>query len=228
MSAAKFLAKAYLAPFVAFMSLLALGELVAKLFDGDVWWVVASPRYWVMPLQTLVCGALLAWLWRVYGLRAPARVGFTVAVAVLVWLIWISPQAFLGFPPRRDGFDPAFFGNSGWPFALNVGLRFVRLVIVVPLLEEIFWRGFLLRFAIREEFETIPFGHFEWRSFAWVTVLFALAHAGPDFIPALITGALYNLVAYRTRSLASCVLAHAITNLLLGIFIMRTGQWGFW
>jgi membrane protease YdiL (CAAX protease family) len=39
---------------------------------------------------------------------------------------------------------------------------------------------------------------------------------------------LYNLVAYRTRSLASCVVAHAVTNLLLGLWIMATRQWGFW
>ena len=45
---------------------------------------------------------------------------------------------------------------------------------------------------------------------------------------AVLTGALFNLVAYRTKSLASCVLVHAAVNLMLGIYIMQTGQWGFW
>jgi membrane protease YdiL (CAAX protease family) len=49
-----------------------------------------------------------------------------------------------------------------------------------------------------------------------------------DWPAAIITGALFNLVAYRTRSLAACVLTHAITNLVLAIYILRTGQWGFW
>jgi membrane protease YdiL (CAAX protease family) len=39
---------------------------------------------------------------------------------------------------------------------------------------------------------------------------------------------LYNIVAYRTKSLSACVLTHATTNLLLGVWIMKTGQWGFW
>jgi len=228
------LQKAYLAPFVVFMGLLAVGEAVAHLFEGQDIWFASAPRYWVFPLQTVVCGILLARYWRHYEWRAPARLGFTIAVAVFVFVLWISPQIFFGSPPRTDGFDPGYFGG-GWAFALNVTVRFIRLVIVVPLLEEIFWRGFLLRYLIREPFESVPLGTFSWSSFLWVTVFFGLAHygggfwpPGPDFVPALATGMLYNAVAYRTKSLSSCVLAHAITNALLGIYILRTGQWGFW
>ncbi len=53
-------------------------------------------------------------------------------------------------------------------------------------------------------------------------------HSRPDWPAALVTGALLNLVAYRTRSLGACVLAHAVANLLLGLYVLRTGQWGFW
>lgn len=209
------------------MALLALGEVIAKLFEGQAWWVVAEPRYWVFPLQTAVCGALLVRYWRFYEWRLPARIGFTMGTGVLVFAIWIAPQSALGFPPRLIGFDPAFFGEGGVRIG-NVAVRFLRLVVVVPLVEEIFWRGFLLRYLIRDDFLRVPFGTPNWKAFTWVTLFFALAHWGPDFVPALITGALYNFVAYRTRSLSSCVLAHALTNLLLGIYIMRTGQWGFW
>jgi hypothetical protein len=94
--------------------------------------------------------------------------------------------------------------------------------------EEIFWRGYLLRYLINERFARIPIGAFSWLSFAAVTLGFGFSHARADWIAALICGALYNLVAYRTRSLASCVLAHATTNLLLGLWIMETRQWGFW
>ena len=110
----------------------------------------------------------------------------------------------------------------------TVLLRFARLVVVVPLVEEIFWRGFLLRYFINEKFDTVPIGTFSWLSFAVVTSGFAFIHNRADWPAAVITGALYNLVAYRTRSLASCVLAHAVTNLLLGLWIMNTHQWGFW
>jgi CAAX prenyl protease-like protein len=226
--------RAHVAPFFLFMVLLALGEIVTKLFEGQAFWVIATPRYWVFPLQTILCGAVLAWHWRTYQWQPPARVVFTLAVALLVFAIWVSPQELFGLPARRAGFEPAFFGRHGVVPCLHVGLRFLRLVIVVPLLEEVFWRGFLLRYLIHQEFTRVAFGTFQSRAFALVAFFFALAHwgvgfwPGPDFWPALITGALYNIVAYRTRQLSSCVLAHAVTNLLLGIYIMRTGQWGFW
>jgi hypothetical protein len=101
-------------------------------------------------------------------------------------------------------------------------------VVVAPLVEEIFWRGFLLRYLNNEKFTSIAVGTFSWSSFLVVTVAFGFSHPRADWMPALICGALYNLVACRTHSLASCVVAHAITNLLLGLWIMQTRQWGFW
>ena len=101
-------------------------------------------------------------------------------------------------------------------------------LVVVPLVEEIFWRGFLLRYLINERFTTVAIGSFSWLSFAVVTVLFGFSHSRADWVAAVICGALYNLVAYRTRSLASCVVAHAVTNCLLGLWVMQTRQWGFW
>jgi CAAX prenyl protease-like protein len=105
----------------------------------------------------------------------------------------------------------------------------------VPLLEEIFWRGFLMRHLIRDPFHTVPFGTFTWSSFVWVTLFFGFAHwgdrmwpPGQDFWTGIITSILYNLLAIYTRSLGACVVAHAVTNLLLGFYIFKTQQWGFW
>lgn len=185
-------------------------------------------QHWVFPAQTLVCGALLLfWRQRYEPLRL-ARVAFTLAVAVLVFALWISPQALLGFAARREGFDPTIFADRPALYALVLALRFVRLVVIVPFLEEIFWRGFALRFFISEKFREVPFGAFSRGSFAAVMLGFMLEHSRPDWPAALVTGALYNLVACRTRSLGSCVLAHAVTNALLGGYIMATRQWGFW
>jgi CAAX prenyl protease-like protein len=94
--------------------------------------------------------------------------------------------------------------------------------------EEIFWRGFLLRYLVSERFSAVAIGTFSWLSFTVVTLAFGLAHSPADWVAALICGALYNVVAYRTRSLTSCVITHATTNLLLGLWIMQTRQWGFW
>ena len=220
--------KAYLAPFVAFLALLALGSAVAHLFEGYAFWMVSAPRYWIFPLQTAVCAFLLARGWRFYELRPPRGVLVAGSLAVVAFVLWIAPQHWFGAAPRIEGFEPAFFGAEGWPPVLNLAVRFLRLVVIVPLVEEIFWRGFLLRFLIREDFTKVPVGAFSWFSFAVVSAGFCLEHSPADWPAAMLTGALYNLVAYRTRSLSACVLAHAITNALLGWWILRTGQWGFW
>ena len=129
--------------------------------------------------------------------------------------------------PQR-WFDPEVFATIPAAYWATVGFRFLRLVVVVPLVEEIFWRGFLLRYLIGEKFEDVPFGKFSWISFSVVSLAFCFSHSASDWGAALITGMLYNCVAYRTKSLTSCIIAHAVTNLLLGIWIMKTGQWGFW
>ena len=220
--------KAYIAPFLGFLGLLALGGAIAHLFEGYAYWMVSAPRYWIYPLQIFLCAILLARGWHYYSLRAPSRPFFAVAIGILAFVLWIAPQQWLGQPARLDGFDPAFFGADGWPYAVNVTQRFVRLVVIVPLVEEIFWRGFLLRYLIKDDFTSIPIGAFSWLSFTAVTIGFTLEHSMADWPAAALTGALYNLVAYRTRSLSACVLAHAITNALLGGFVLRTGQFGFW
>ncbi len=220
--------KAYIGPFLAFLGALLLGEFVGKLWEGHAFWAFSAGRYWIYPLQTLVCGFLLVRGWKYYELALPRKNLITAGIGVLVLCVWIAPQEVFGFAPRTDGFEPEFFGGEGPAYLANVGFRFIRLVIIVPLVEEIFWRGFLLRYVIRQDFENVPFGTFEWRSFAVVTIGFCLEHSFSDWPAALLAGALYNGVAYWTRSLSACVVAHAITNLLLGIYVMRTGQWGFW
>jgi CAAX prenyl protease-like protein len=220
--------RAYFAPFIAFLLLMALGSVVAHVGEGRALWVFSQTRYWVDPLQTLLCGVLLVRGWPCYDMQVPRGVLFTIGIGVLAFLLWIGPQEWLRAPQRVDGFNPEFFGATGWPYALNLGVRFLRLVVVVPLLEEVFWRGLLLRYLIDEEFTRVPIGTFSWLSFTVVTVGFCLEHSPADWPAAILTGALYNLVAYRTKSLSSCVLVHAITNALLGAYILYTRQWGFW
>jgi CAAX prenyl protease-like protein len=208
-----------------FVVLLSAAPLLKKL--GNQFWL-QSPEYWIFPLQTILCAGLLVWFWREYDFHRPANLGLVIAVAIIVFVVWISPQQFFRFPARTSGFNPQIFDGHPSLYWPTIILRIIRLVIVVPLVEEIFWRGFLLRFLIDEHFERVPFGAFSWVSFVVVAALFGFSHSPEDWAAAVFTGACYNLVAYRTKSLLSCVLAHAITNLLLGIWILQTKQWGFW
>ncbi|MGB8354891.1 MAG: CAAX prenyl protease-related protein [Chthoniobacteraceae bacterium] len=209
--------KAFIAPFAAFLLLMPLADIFG-----------AAAKYWVFPLQTVLCGALIIWFWPRYSLKVPEKAGFTVLIAVIVLCIWILPQVMPHAHPRLDGFDPTVFRDRPAIYYTTVAMRFIRLAVVVPVLEEIFWRGFLLRYLIREDFESVPIGAFTWLSFLVVTAGFCLEHSPVDYPAALIAGILFNGVAYRTRSLSSCILAHAVTNLLLGLCIIQTGQWGFW
>lgn len=213
---------AFTLPMAFFFLLLALNGALRKMG------LLAFPEHWIYPLQTVFCGALVLWFWREYELRLAGRIAFPLLVGVAVFGLWIFPQAFLGFPPRPDLFNPEIFLDQPTAYWTTIAFRFLRLAVVVPLVEEIFWRGFLLRYFVDEKFYTVPVGRFSWLSFAVVTIGFGFAHAPADWVAAFIAGALYNCVAYWTKSLAWCVLAHALTNLLLGLWIMRTGQWGFW
>lgn len=216
---------AFTLPMGIFLLFLALKSALAT-FGRSFW--LASSEYWIYPTQTIVCGILLISFRRHYDLGPLRRVFFTAGVALVVFLLWISPQAFFGFTPRTVGFNPDIFAGNSAAYWTTIVLRFLRLVVVVPLVEEIFWRGFLLRYFIAEKFWAVPFGAFSWLSFVVVIAGFGFAHSSADRIAAFVTGALYNCVAYRTKSLSSCVLAHALTNFLLGLWIMRTRQWGFW
>ena len=216
---------AYTLPMGVFLGALAL---VAGLkgIGGSFW--LDRPEYWLYPVQTFICAGLLFWFWREYDFRGVRQPLIAAGVGLLVFVLWISPQAFFGASARTDGFNPTLFADQPVAYWSTVLLRFLRLVVIVPLVEEIFWRGFLLRYFVDEKFDKVPFGTFSWLSFAVVTIGFMFVHSTADWPAALLTGALYNWVAYRTKSLGACVLAHALTNLFLGIWIMNTRQWGFW
>jgi len=219
---------AYVVPFALFMAGLALVEGVRTLGGGSGSFFLSKPEYWVYPLQTLVCGGALVYFWRRYDFGEGGGWIAALAAGLLVLALWIAPQALLGFPPRTAGFDPTVFSGSPLLYWLTVAARFARLVIIVPLVEEIFWRGFLMRYLIREDFQNIRLGTYDPRSFFGVAGLFMLVHSMADWPAAFVTGLIYNGLLIRTKSLGACVAAHAITNLGLGIYIMTTRQWGFW
>ncbi len=236
----------HIAPLVVFMLLTSFVPFFAVKNSELPWWR-SSPEHWIYPLQTVVCGGLLTFFWRNYTFR-PAR-GFLLATlfgiaGVIVWIVpaWIyhrmdlldsSEKAgipLLGFVPRTDGFDPTIFENAPFWYAAVIAMRFVRLVVVVPLVEEIFWRGFLMRYVIAEHrsFSSVPFGTHSWKAFGVTTAAFILVHAKEDWLGALVFGSLMYFLCIRSKSLAACVWMHAVANLLLGIYVLITRQWGFW
>lgn len=218
---------AYTAPFVLFMAGLAAVSAAEAVGITTFAGVVLPPMYWIYPIQTAACAGALLWFRGAYDFSGTTTLKLLVGLAVglLVCGIWVAPQELFHRAARTEGFDPGIVpGLTPWMLAA----RFTRLVIVVPLVEEIFWRGFLLRYLVREDFTAIPFGSCSRFSFWAVVVAFTAVHAPADWPAAFVTGILFNVVAVRTHSLAACVTAHAVANLALGLYICATKQWGFW
>ncbi len=99
--------------------------------------------------------------------------------------------------------------------------------MLVPIIEELFWRGWVMRWLIDRDFTKIPLGTYLPSAF-WITaVLFASEH-GPYWEVGLAAGVIYNWWMLRTRSLADCILAHAITNGALAVYVVTAGAWRYW
>ena len=239
---------AHICPLFMFLLCLTVPDLMAVFgfdrLDGTQPWYVTAPEQWVFPLQTLLTLGVLIYFRRQYDFRPFAGLTLATLIGALGIVVWIAPGflfrvfemnqsvlKYLGFVGRPNGFDPGFMAtHDGSLYWTAVVMRFVRLVVVVPLAEEVFWRGFLMRYLIDPDgdFWKVPFGAHHWRSFVIVTAMFTLAHATVDYAAAVFFGSLMYWLAVKTKSLSACVVAHAVANLILGIYVMVSQQWGYW
>lgn len=237
---------AYVGPFAVFMLLL---EVIRRfrIENGELPWWRQFPEHWGYPLQVLVCFALL-WICRKAYPALSSKGLFMGMIAgiggIAIWLLppvlyewngiggeesWLS---YIGFAPRLKGFNPNVFGEegNGLQFSILIFLRFLRLIVVVSLVEEIFWRGFLMRWISHGgvRWANLPIQQCSLRSVFLTAGAFAAVHAGPDCLVAFIYGLLAGWVALRTGNLWAVVTMHMTANLCLGIFIMKTGWFGLW
>jgi CAAX protease family protein len=154
-----------------------------------------------------------------------------IALAVMtglgVFVLWVKLEGWYPALPllgKRTGFDPQTL-NPAWKLPF-LTVRFLGLVLLVPLIEELFWRSFLIRWLIEPNFLKVPIGQVTPIAAAITSAVFALSH--PEWLPALLTGLLWAWLLWQTRSLSACVISHAIANLALGIHVLFTGDWKYW
>jgi uncharacterized protein len=140
------------------------------------------------------------------------------------WLNWPELKEWLR-PASRTAYDPftQLGSYQGWIFSI---VRLFGLVLVVPIMEEVFWRGFLNRYLVDEDWQRVPWGRFTRFSFSLVTLAFVLAHT--EWTAALVWGVGINLVLIWTRNLWACIAAHAASNAVLGYYILAYDQWRLW
>jgi uncharacterized protein len=230
------------APFVVFMVVLALRGLASEQGAG----AGAGPgpgagaglgfdARWLYAAQVLLPAAVLACWWRHYGELARQtwptlrEAAMAMAIGVLVFVLWIhldAPwmQLSLGAGSSAPSFVPLnAAGQLHWPLIVT---RCLGAALLVPVMEELFWRSFLMRWVQSPVFEAVSPNSVGLRAVIVSTFVFVLAHT--LWLAAAIAGLAYALLYMRSGKLWCAVIAHAVTNGALGIWVVTTGQWQFW
>ena len=150
------------------------------------------------------------------------------AALVVPWIVLAALEREAGLwpgAPARAAFDPfAAFGAGSATAGGFLLVRGIGLVLVVPLVEELFLRGFLMRYVIDEDFWRVPFGTLTPTAAAACAAYAALSHPA-EAVAAVVWFATISGIAVATRRPIDCVLAHAGTNLALGVYVIATGAW---
>jgi CAAX prenyl protease-like protein len=111
----------------------------------------------------------------------------------------------------------------GWCFVV---VRVVGRSLVVPPLEEVFYRSFFYRYIASAKFMELPLGVWHTTAFFVTSTVFGLAHPG-QWVQGILCGAAFQGLVVRKRRLGDAMLAHATTNLLISGYAIATGQWQF-
>lgn len=209
-------------PFGTYIFFIILGDLLAR--AG----VERADLRWLYPVQTGAVLLLLAVFWRKYEELRSFSLSFrqaavAVVAGVIVLVLWVNLTAPWMIVGNSAGYDPRTNGEIDW---LLVAIRIAGAALVVPLMEELFWRSFLMRWVEDSEFERVDPARVGLKAILIPVVLFGFEHN--LWLAGIVAGAAYTLLYMRHRNLWSPVLAHAVTNGLLGVWVVATGSWTFW
>ena len=191
-------------------------------------WLGTSLPLWLYPLKAGSVALVLAWFWDSYTELRVARPGLAemwaaFSAGIVVYVLWVRMDwswAVLGQP---EGYNPFEAGAAG---PLLAGSRVLGAALVVPVMEELFWRSFLIRYLIADRFETVPLGTFTPLSCVVTVVLFGLEH--DLWLAGMMAGAVYTGLLYWRRNLWLPIVAHGTTNLALAVHVLLTGEWRWW
>jgi len=215
-------------PFAVYMGFIAFSSMLALLLPtGDQ---SHDLELWLYPVKVLIVGGLLVFFWsRFDELKNPVLESWTeglsvVGIGLLVYVLWVRMDWPWAIQGELIGYNP--FDHEQSMAVFLVAFRLFGASIVVPVMEELFWRSFLIRWIIDNRFNVVPLGTFTIGSFAATVVLFGLEHN--LWLAGMMAGALYNVLLYQTRRIWPCILAHGLTNFVLGIHVLVTEEWQWW
>lgn len=188
-----------------------------------------SSRYWVYLLKTLV-GVWLIWESRPFVQEMRWKFSWeSVVVGVAIAATWVGLD---GLYPRLAKVETLWnpvqqFGSGSAAAWFYVAVRIIGSSVVVPPLEEVFYRSFLYRYFVRINFLTMPLRQFHALSFVVTSAIFGLMH--PDrWVAGILCGLAYQGLTLRKNRLGDAMTAHGITNFLLGLWVIWKGDWSFW
>jgi CAAX prenyl protease-like protein len=208
---------ARVAPFVVF---LLLTVCQGKFFVGS--------EYWLYLAKTLV-GAWLIWEMRPFVTEMRWAMSWeAVVVGIVVCTIWVGLDEFYPKIGKAGAvWNPrGHFGEvtiAAWMFVI---VRIVGSALVVPPLEEVFYRSFLYRYITKTDFQSVRLGYFAWMPFLVTAAVFGFAHH--EWLAGILCGMAYQWLVIRKQRLGDAMTAHAITNFLLGLWVVWKGAWKFW
>lgn len=209
-------------PFAIYMAFIMVADLLGRLG------LSAADLRWLYPLKI---GAVLLALWwgrrhytelRWQGLDARWW-ALSVGAGLLVLVLWLKLDAGWMVVGSSAGFDPTDEHGVNWPLAL---LRLAGAALVVPVMEELFWRSFLLRWLVDARFLAVAPAAATLRAFAITAVLFGIEHN--LWLAGIVAGVVYALLYMRSQNLWTAIVAHAVTNAGLSVWILATNSWNYW
>jgi len=210
-------------PFGLYIALLVLESLLPD-------WAPGFDVRWLYPLKAGLVAVALAVLWRQYGELKSYALPFkhlflSVMVGILVLVLWVNLDAgWMLLGEVGEGFNPV--DESGQIDWLLVGFRIAGAALVVPIMEELFWRSFIQRWIQQSDFLNLNPARIGLKALFIASALFAVAHH--QWLAGLVAGLAYGWLYIRTRNLWAPIIAHAVTNGALGAYVVATGRWSFW
>ncbi len=208
---------AYLVPMLAIVATAMItGAMSNGQFDALYLARVAAAglAFWV--LRKGYSGLRWSWSWTAAG------------IGILVFALWIAlePLYATAAPDTSRTIPKALSAMPMFAAATWLFLRVFGSVVMVPLAEELAFRGYLIRRLIAADFESVPADRFTWPSFLISSLLFGAMHQ--RWVAGTIAGMLYALALRHRGRLGDAVLAHATTNALIAALVLTTGAWSLW
>lgn len=190
-------------------------------------WADERSVFWIYGVKILFTGTAIFYCFHGHWREIAGKFDpLAIVVGMAVFIFWILPEVL--FPKEREiSFNPMILDDTALR-ALVIFSRMAGACLIVPFVEEIFWRGYLMRAMIRKDFQKVSIGTYTPLSFWFTALTFGIMHHSWQWGVGIVAGVIYGAYLVKTKNLRGCILAHAVTNLCLGIFVLATGQWKFW